>query len=305
MPPSPATSLVILYEHAPLVEALAARVRDVGVAVDLVDIRDAAKADGEPALPEGVFVNRIGAYPTGGGDPEIVLDARRMLERLEDQGRRVLNGAFSYYVATSKLRQSELVEGLGLETPRARAIRDFGTIAQDVEELEYPLIFKPNVGGSGVGIVVLHGAKDLEQLAHSPRSRLGADGTGILQEYHVPRDGVLVRIEILDGELLYATRQPVVQGQFNYCARGGCHAADGEIEVFDPPPSVAEDACRVLSAARADFGAVEYVESARDGARYWFDVNPFSNYLEDVERIGFDPFDRLARFLVKVASAGG
>jgi len=297
-------SLIILYEHAPLVARLADRLRRLGVTLRSVCIHDASIAtdqqdDGTPV------VNRVGAYPASGGDVRIVLKTRSYLADLEASDRRVFNGAHSYLVATSKLRQRDVIAGAGCRAPRSEAVRHVGDLATAARGLRYPLILKPNVGGSGVGIHVLHDAAGLTALAADPDLLISVDGVGVLQEYHPPRDGMLARLEFLGEELLYASRQPVLAGTFNYCARGGCHAGDGTIEIIDPPSEAVEEARAIVRAAQADFGAVEYVVSDRDGERYWFDINPFSNYVADVERLGFDPDDRLARFLAAAVSSAG
>ncbi len=295
-------SLIILYEHAPLVARLADRLVRLGVALQSASIYDVAGAKDQPA--DGMpVVNRLGAYPASGEDARIVLEARSYLARLEAGGRRVFNGAHSYLVATSKLRQCDVIEAAGLRAPRSESVCQVGDLATTARDLRYPLIFKPNVGGSGVGIHLLHDAADLAALVADPDLYISVDGIGVLQEYHPPRDGMLARLEFLGERLLYASRQPVLPGRFNYCARGGCHAGDGTIDIIDPPSGAIEEGRVILRAAQADFGAVEYVVSDRDGERYWFDINPFSNYVADVERLGFDPDDRLARFLAAAAAS--
>jgi len=292
-------SLIVLFEHAPRVARLVDRLRSRRVAVTTVDIRLVATADLDPGPPATPVLNRIGAFPAGGGDPGIVLAAREYLARLESRGRRVFNGADSYRVATSKVEQARVITELGLRAPNHRAVHDAGELTAAAVQLRYPLIFKPNVGGSGVGIRVLEDPDQLAALAADPEFTLGVDGVGLLQEYHSPQDGRIVRLELVNGKLLYGSSQPVIEGAFNYCAVGGCHAGTGAIAVLEPPPDAVEEARQILEATRADFGAVEYVVSERDEERYWFDINPFSNYLENNDLLGFDPDDRLAGYLAE------
>ena len=112
-----------------------------------------------------------------------------------------------------------------------------------------------------------------------------------------------MRIEILDGEFLYAIRLLLLPGSFNLCPADYCElpgVADGvsgrglPIEAFDPPPAVLEDAKRILAAAGADLGGVEYLVNARTGRPTFYDVNALSNFVANApDVVGFDPFVRL------------
>ena len=45
-------------------------------------------------------------------------------------------------------------------------------------------------------------------------------------------------------------------------------------------------------------GGVEYLESARDGRMYLYDVNSLSNFVADAPNVvGFDPFERFVDYL--------
>ena len=61
---------------------------------------------------------------------------------------------------------------------------------------------------------------------------------------------------------------------------------------------------RIVGAAGFDVGGVEYLESERDGRRYYYDVNALSNFIADpVKVVGFDPTARLVDALVGRALA--
>jgi hypothetical protein len=53
-----------------------------------------------------------------------------------------------------------------------------------------------------------------------------------------------------------------------------------------------------------DLGGVEYLVSARDGLRYFYDVNALSNFVADAPNIvGFDPFEDLVALIIERARA--
>ena len=102
-------------------------------------------------------------------------------------------------------------------------------------------------------------------------------------------------------------------GSFNLCPADYCELpgiADGvsgrglPIEAFDPPEEAIQDAKRILTAAHMDLGGVEYLVSARDGLRYFYDVNALSNFVADAPNIvGFDPFEDLVALIIERARA--
>ena len=132
------------------------------------------------------------------------------------------------------------------------------------------MLVKPNIGGSGAGIVAYSSAAELAAARFEP----GLDGTLLVQE-QLPAEGdAIVRVEILDGELLYAIRILLLPGSFNLCPADYCElpgVADGvsgrglPIEAFDPPDEIVEDAKRIARAGGLDLGGIEYLVDARTG----------------------------------------
>ena len=96
---------------------------------------------------------------------------------------------------------------LGARYPRAKVVNHPSQIVDAAADLEYPVLLKPNIGGSGGGI---RSFADPGELAHAvsagEKFDMGLDNTVLVQEHLPARDESIVRIEILDGEFLYAIR---------------------------------------------------------------------------------------------------
>jgi hypothetical protein len=241
------------------------------------------------------------------GNTRAIFHTLHYLGYLDDIGARVLNGRSAYEVELSKARQASLAASLGLAYPRTRVIDDAAQAAAAAEELEFPVLVKPNLGGSGAGIQSFETIDELRGAGLD----LGVDGTGLVQE-QLPAEGEsVVRIEILDGEFLYAIRLQLLPGSFNLCPADYCELpgiADGvsgrglPIERFEPPDDVVEDAKRLVAAAGMDLGGVEYLVNARDGRPTFYDVNALSNFVADAPNvIGFDPFVNLVDLILQRA----
>jgi D-alanine-D-alanine ligase-like ATP-grasp enzyme len=186
--------------------------------------------------------------------------------------------------------------------------------------LQVPLIAKPNVGGSGALMRRFDSVAELASAAEAGEldGLFEIDGTAVLQEYHPPRDGSIVRVEALDNAFLYAIRiwNDPAQG-FNLCPADICQTdaldfcpADSpakpgrRIEAEAPPDWIVQAALRLFQAAEIDVGGVEFLESERDGRVYFYDINALSNFVTDAPAlVGFDPFARLVDFLERRLTA--
>jgi hypothetical protein len=75
------------------------------------------------------------------------------------------------------------------------------------------------------------------------------------------------------------------------------------VEGYTPPPDIIAEVERLMQAAGIDVGGVEYFTDARDGRRYYYDINALSNFVADAPRVvGFDPFARLVDYLEREAA---
>jgi len=271
---------------------------------------------------DGVLVvNRMSPSAWKRGHGPAILYTRHYLAWLEANDVPVVNGSQAFAFETSKALQVGLIESLRLRAPRTRVLNDPRTLVRAAEELSFPLVVKPNVGGSGAGIVRFETADELAAAVRDGQIGASLDGTLLLQEYHAPRDGSIVRIETLEGRYLYAIRIHLGEGAgFDLCPAHVCRTAGGEaltsaacpagaaqagltVEAADPPREAIEAAERIARAAHLDVGGIEYLESGRDGQRYFYDVNALSNFVADPVRVlGFDPMPRLVDALAARAA---
>lgn len=231
----------------------------------------------------------------------------------------LVNGQHAFELECSKARQAVLLDTLGLPYPRTRVIHAPEHALAAASELEYPIIVKPNTGGSGALMTRFEDPDELRSALAAGSLELGPDGIGLVQEYHPPRGGAIVRVEALDGRYLYAIRVPVnPTAGFNLCPADICAvpaasdaaADDGlrngqlrQVEAYQPPDDVIAGVLEIMAAGQLDIGGVEYLESERDGRRYFYDVNALSNFVADAPRVvGFDPFVTFVDFLEQRAS---
>jgi glutathione synthase/RimK-type ligase-like ATP-grasp enzyme len=243
------------------------------------------------------------------GHAGAIFHSLHYLAWLDRIGANVLNGYDAYRVELSKAAQSALFTSLGVRHPRTRVVNSAAAAVEAAADLRFPVLAKPNVGGSGAGIVSFATPDELAVAELAP----GLDGTLLVQEQLPAAGEAIVRIELLDGEVLYAVRILLLPGSFNLCPADYCELpgiADGvsgrglPIERYEPPDEIVDDAKRIVAAAGIDVGGVEYLVHADDGEAYFYDVNALSNFVADAPTVvGFDPFVNLVDLIVERAGA--
>ena len=261
-----------------------------------------------------VIVNRTSPSSHVRGHRSVLFYAEALLAHYESLGVPVINPVAAYRFEKSKALQLDLFERLGVRYPRAVVVNHPDQILKSLDRVAFPLLVKPNVGGSGAGVVRFDAREPLE--AALGQLDFGPDHTALLQEYVEPEDQAIVRIEVLDGRFLYAIRiVKETESSFNLCPADLCEIpgqdlsacpvapAPGTIVTRVEPPAEAVDAAiRLARAASIDVGGIEYLVGKKDGQRYFYDVNATSNFVADAPTVlGFDPFPAFVDFIVKVA----
>ena len=306
----------ILYEHPEWFAPLFAELDRRGTAYERI-LAHAFHYD--PATDESPYrlvVNRVSPSAYLRDHTAAIFQAAPYLAHLEEIGVPVINGTRPYTLETSKARQLALLAGLGLPHPRSRVVNAPAQIVSAAAELAFPLIVKPNIGGSGALMRRFDTTDALDDAVRQGEldSVFGLDHTAIVQEFHPGLGGSSVRVEVLDGQVLYAIRIYNPNLDFNICPADICQVPEDEtaaqtgkkplrIEVATPPAWVEEGVLRVFAAAGIEVGGVEYLESERDGNIYLYDINALSNFVTDAPRlVGFDPFVRFADYIERRAS---
>jgi biotin carboxylase len=267
-----------------------------------------------------VIVNRTSPSSHTRGHKSVLFYAEALLAHYEALGIPVVNPVAAYRFEKSKALQLGLFERVGARYPRSIVVNHPIQALAALEKLRLPVVVKPNVGGSGAGIVRVDAKAELESALG--RLDLGPDGTALVQEYLEPVEGAIVRVEVLGGEYLYAIRiVRDIRAGFNLCPADICQVPDGvpapradlaacpvsapvglTVSRFDAPAEAIDAVLRLARAASIDVGGVEYLVSRADGRIYYYDVNSTSNFVANAEAVlGFDPTPRFADFIVRRA----
>lgn len=296
------SSLAILYEHPLWFEPLFAALDRRGVEFIKIPLADHAFDPADPRPPASVVLSRV-AMSGFLREPEHgIFYAQSLLAHWQAGGARVLNGAGVLAIDASKARQLSLIAGLGLGVPRTRVVHRARDLVAASEAMDFPLLVKANIGGSGAGIVRYESREALAASVADRTAPESIDKVLLLQDQVPARGGSILRIETLGGRFLYALEVETAGESFDLCPADACVAAPGRSAVLmrkaEPPREIVAAAERIARAAGMDVGGVELMIDDRDGVPRFYDINALSNFVaRPLEVLGWDPHERLVDYL--------
>lgn len=297
-------SIAVFHEHPKWNEPLFRELDRRGLDWSSID---ASSVEFDPGLigEWDVLVNRMSPSAWTRGHMNAMLQTPEFLRKVESAGIPVVNGALSYQFELSKRKQLDLLRRERVRHPQGRPVLNSGEILGAAIDLTFPVLVKPNIGGSGAGISEYQTTTELAAAVEGGLiDDLGPDGTGLVQEKLPARENSIVRVEILGGKFLYAIKLQLLPNSFNLCPADYCDPAQGVanasdlVKGYNPPGHLVDEAARILAATNADLGGVEYLVNDLDGEAYFYDINALSNFVADADNVvGFNPFVQLVDFI--------
>lgn len=313
--------IAIYYEQPHWFKPLFAELDQRGTAYVKVDaVNHSYGIEDHPENSFSVVVNRMSPSAWNREHGDAIFYTLGFLDHLERRGVRVINGLKAFRTELSKARQLSLLDSLDLPFPKARVIHRASQAANAAKGLRWPVVVKPNIGGSGAGVKRFDTPEGLAQAAAANELTFGLDSTALLQEFIPARESHIVRVEVLNGKFLYAIKVHITGETFDLCPADICRTTGGvdlnraacpvdapktgiSVEGYEPPREVIADVERIMSHAGIELGGVEYITDDRDGQRLYYDINALSNFVADGQRVvGFDPFVKLVDWLEEEAA---
>ena len=321
MPGTPDGPIAIYYEHPDWFRPLFAELDRREIPYVRLDASAHSYDPSETQSPYSLVFNRASPSAYTRGHAQVTFHTLSWLRHLERIGVPVVNGSACYEMETSKALQLEILNELGLPYPGARVINNPELAPRAARDLRFPVVVKPNIGGSGAGITRFDSAESLAAAAIAGTIDLGVDHVALVQELAPLRGGHITRVEVLDGKFLYAINVYPAEDSFNLCPADICQTTDGQqlsrsacavdapkngmrVEQFTPPREIVREVERIAARIELDVGGIEYLIDDRDGAHYFYDINALSNFVADAKNvIGFDPFAPLVDYLAERAAS--
>lgn len=252
------------------------------------------------AYPEVIF-NRV-AIRTAMGSPGLVSLVRDLLSALQLQGKHIINNRHCHHVGSSKALQALVFEHAGVMSPKTLVMHDKAMLADARKQMPDGML-KSNVGGFGAGVWAPE-SPDQEAPPAVLSAAFAADGMAVWQRRYNPRDGVIYRVELLGGEVLYRARVPVEPHSFNNCLGNagsltGPGLPDDPVTLDQVPDTLLRGSlAHICRLTHMEVGSVEYLIPKGESSPCFFDINPVSTYHpKAADFLGFNPYSKLAAWL--------
>ncbi|MBV9965318.1 MAG: alpha-L-glutamate ligase [Alphaproteobacteria bacterium] len=273
--------------------------------------------------PEGVFYNRMSASSHTRDHRYAAELTASVLAWLASHGRRIVNGPRALDLEISKARQYAALEAAGIRTPRTVLVAGKGHLVAAARRHfdGGPVILKPNRGGKGLGVRLLHDADALGAYLDSADYGPPIDGLHLLQEYIKAPRPLITRAEFIGGRFLYAVEVDTRDG-FELCPADVCAVGDAFCPVGENSGDENSGGDEPATEPRAKFTIIDGIDAGlrrryegfcaandievagiefiADAERrvFTYDVNTNTNYNPEAEaRAGRSAMAALAAFL--------
>ena len=222
----------------------------------------------ENNLGVDVIFNRMSPSAFNRGHENSIFYTLNYMKYLESLGIKIINGYEAYTYEFSKSNQINLLRSLNINHPKTYVVNHKEAIINSAKDLKFPIVLKPNIGGSGSNIIKFDDYAELEHYLNTNTIDWGIDKTLLAQEFLTAKDSYIVRVETIGGKYIYAIKIFLTEGEFNLCPADYCKIDDNEIdgmkdgvsgrgalvEKFDPPKYIIEQAEKIFQTANIDVG---------------------------------------------------
>jgi len=309
-------TLGVYYEHPEWFEKFFSKLDEKGIDHIKMESRNTSFDPGESKINIGVDVmfNRMSPSAFNRGNENSIFYTLNYLKYLESLGIEIINGYDAYTYEFSKSNQINLLRSLNIKHPKTFVVNHENEILKTAKDLKFPIVLKPNIGGSGANIIKFETYIELKNYLSLNKIDWGIDKTLLVQEFLTAKDSSIIRVETIGGKYIYAIKIHLTEGEFNLCPADYCKIDDQKIdgmkdgvsdrgsivEKFDPPKNIIRNVEKIFQSAKIDVGGLEYLVNSEDDETYIYDINAMSNFVADPDIVlGFDPTDNLVDFVNK------
>lgn len=288
----------IVYEHPTWLAPLFAALDDRHIPYKKLDLSSFAY-DMQDTTVLPLYLNRLSASSYQRNHQRAIALAFSYLKFLAANGARILN-YHNAHLEVNKVDQLLAFRQHGLRTPRTWVFNHLAQLRYLPAEFPFPVLIKPAQGGAGSLIQRFETRQDM--LDGASGIPTPPDDLMLVQEYIRPVHGYINRVEILQGQLLYAL-QVYPAESFNLCPADACAVDGGDTSSArfllnnHIDGTLVQAIVGLFHSLQLDFGSIEYLEGD-DGEAYFYDLNLNSNYRTNLPGVAhFDPWGRLAEYL--------
>lgn len=311
--------IIVLDEHPNWLEPLYEAFKKRGVEFRKVDISSAFYNPLEEDTSFDFYINRLSPSAGKRGHESAFYYTFNYIRYLESLGKRVVNGSETVLLEMNKALQSSLLRELNIPQPKTIIANSVEQVKKNLDSITFPMVVKPNCGGSGVGIQKFATKQTLEESIEKKVLQMPSDNVVLLQEFIQPAENHIVRVETINGKVVYAMKV-FTTGAFNLCPSDACDiergasqevqedigycvatpGTDVRFELYkDIPAEIVKTVEVIVKKANIECGGVEYLVDSK-GDWFVYDINALSILRASFkEEYGIDGWGMLADFFIK------
>ena len=282
----------ILFENPDWLPPITKALSERGVVYDTWDLRAGSVILDDPPSNQ-LFFNKVSASAHTRGNLNAPSVARSLINHLELNGNKVLNGSLALDLELSKIQQYSALRKYGLPFPKTIACFDVGSIMNAALTIDFPIILKPNQGGKGLGVQKFDSLEALKPTIEQRSQLESVDGIWLVQEYIQPQKPQITRMEFIGGSFFYAV-EVNTSGGFELCPAEACQleaniCAIGDstgdmFSIIDNFSATFVSTCeRLLNDYQCFTAGIEFIEDEM-GRPYLYDINVNTNYNPEAEQ---------------------
>jgi hypothetical protein len=238
--------------------------------------------------PEAIYLNRISSSSHYRGGRFAIEYVKQILKWLELHGRTIINGLGSLELEISKFYQYQELSRYQLIYPKTYLScnqSQLGKIVTDNFNLD--CLVKDNRSGSGLSVTRITNQDDLHKLIETYDEP--TDGIKLVQQYILPKNDCIIRLEFVNYQFVYAVRVNNVGNNFHLCPADKCNLVGNKFEVIPDFRSLGNYQSLITSLEKLCHDnqilicGIEFLEDDNDNI-YVYDINTNTNYNSSAER---------------------
>jgi RimK family alpha-L-glutamate ligase len=185
-----------------------------------------------------IWMNRV--YPSE-ADKSTINKSLNLVYWLNQAGFATINPLTACEADYSKFLSYELMQDVGVPTPKTERITSGTSLEQISDNFSFPLIIKRNTGGKGIGVLRI---SDEDALSAVLRNSEILSEDYLVQEFIEASRDHDIRVGVIDGEPLISYGRTLVRRNGEKPWMGSCHYGSQII-----PYQASEEECRVAVSA--------------------------------------------------------
>jgi hypothetical protein len=259
------------FEYNPLITEL--NNREIPVAQISPGTHDFSPAGVE--IPYSLIFNDLSSPIGFQRDPKALQQRINFTRHLElndlrfAQGR-IVNGSVAIETLSNRARQLSVFSSVNIAFPKTRIVNSLDKLISILPEFIFPVLVKPNDTWKALPVLRFDTLSAFIDAIVKNELPFNNDLL-LVQEYHQPKNDIIVRVDTINGRVVTAQRIHTIREPLPLWP------VEHRTEYFQASEEIVHAVESIVRAARIDVGAVEYFVDQKSNNVMFYSIRPHSN----------------------------